>query len=173
MLQSIDKTTLGYAAVFDLREDTHLHGTQYSWLGSLFYLGYLFWEYPTSLLLQRLPVAKFMSGTVIVWGIVLMCHAAAHDFGGLAAARTFLGMLEASINPGTMLIFSMWYKRSEQPMRMGIWIGSAGIGYVLAGIASFGIGHIGGALSSWKYMFLIWGAVTASWGKCLGLAARS
>ncbi|KAJ4368343.1 hypothetical protein N0V83_006699 [Neocucurbitaria cava] len=164
MLQSIDKTTLGYAAVFDLREDTQLHGTQYSWLGSLFYLGYLFWEYPTSLLLQRLPVAKFMSGTVIVWGIVLMCHAAAHDFGGLAAARTFLGMLEASINPGTMLIFSMWYKRSEQPLRMGIWIGSAGIGYVLAGIASFGIGHIGGALSSWKYMFLIWGAVTASWG---------
>ncbi|CAO2654934.1 Nn.00g116670.m01.CDS01 [Neocucurbitaria sp. VM-36] len=164
MLQSIDKTTLSYAAVFDLREETGLKGTQYSWLGSLFYLGYLFWEYPTSLLLQRFPVAKFMAGTVIVWGVVLMCHAAAHDFGGLAAARTFLGMLEASINPGTMIIFSMWYKRSEQPLRMGIWIGSAGIGYVLAGIASFGIGHIGGALSSWKYMFLIWGAITSGWG---------
>lgn len=129
-------------------------------------------EYPTNLLLQRLPVAKFMSGTVgirsrisdsisltapkvILWGIVLMCHAAAHNFAGLAAARTLLGVFEASINPGTMLIFSMWYKRSEQPLRMGIWIGSAGIGYVLAGIASFGIGHIHGALSSWRYMFLV------------------
>ncbi|KAF2704112.1 MFS general substrate transporter [Pleomassaria siparia CBS 279.74] len=164
MLQSIDKTTLSYAAVFDLRAEVGLKGTQYSWLGSLFYLGYLFWEYPTSLLLQRFPVAKFMSGTVIVWGIILMCHAAAHDLAGLAAARTFLGTLEASINPGTMIIFSMWYKRSEHPLRMGIWIGSAGIGYVLAGIASFGIGHIGGSLSSWKYMFLIWEAITTSWG---------
>lgn len=43
MLQSIDKTTLSYAAVFNLREDTHLVGTEYSWLGLLFYLGYLFW----------------------------------------------------------------------------------------------------------------------------------
>lgn len=37
----IDKATLGYAAVFKLQTDLHLHGTQYSWLGSLFYFGYL------------------------------------------------------------------------------------------------------------------------------------
>ena len=154
-LQSIDKTTLGYAAVFGVKEDAHLAGTEYSWLGSLFYLGYLFWEYPTNLLLQKLPVSKFMSATVILWGIVLMCHAAANDFSGLAACRTFLGVFEASINPGTMIVFSMFYKRSEQPLRFGIWVGSAGIGYIIAGIASFGIGHIGGALSSWRYIFLV------------------
>lgn len=84
-----------------------------------------------------------------------MSHAATHNFAGLAVTRTFLGVFEASINPGTMIIFSMWYKRAEQPLRMGIWIGSAGLGYVLAGIASFGIGHIGGSLSSWRYMFLV------------------
>lgn len=91
MLQSIDKTTLGYAALFGVRDETHLTGPEYSWLGSLFYLGYLAWEFPTGMLLQRLPIAKFMSVTVILWGIVLMCHAAADDFAGLAAARTFLG----------------------------------------------------------------------------------
>lgn len=64
MLQSIDKTTLGYAAVFGLKDDAHLHGSQYSWLGALFYLGYLAWEYPTGVLLQKLPIAKFMSATV-------------------------------------------------------------------------------------------------------------
>ena len=35
---------------------------------------------------------------------------------------------------------------------------------VLAGISSFGIGHIGGSLTSWRYIFLIWGAVTTAWG---------
>ncbi|KAF7192467.1 putative transporter, partial [Pseudocercospora fuligena] len=160
----IDKTTLGYAAVFGVKSDVNLSGTEYSWVSALFYLGYLFWEYPTSVMLQKFPIAKFMSGTVVVWGIVLMCHAAAHDFPGLAAARTFLGAMEASINPGTMLLFSMWYKRIEQPFRMGIWVGSAGVGYVLAGIASFGIGHIGGSLASWRYIFLIWGAITTFWG---------
>ncbi|CAK4033220.1 major facilitator superfamily transporter [Lecanosticta acicola] len=164
ILQSIDKTTLGYAAVFGLKDDTHLVGSQYSWLGALFYLGYLAFEYPTGILLQKLPIARFMSGTVILWGVVLMCHAAATDFAGLAAARTFLGVFEASINPGTMLIFSMWYRRIEQPLRLGIWVGSAGIGYVTAGIASFGIDHIGGSLVSWRYIFIIWGAITGAWG---------
>lgn len=64
MLQSIDKTTLGYAAVFGIREDTHLVGTEYSWLGSLFYLGHLAFEYPFSILLQKFPVNKVMAGTV-------------------------------------------------------------------------------------------------------------
>ena len=67
MLQSIDKTTLGYAAVFDMKKDAHLVGKEYSWLGSVFYLGYLFWEYPTSLMLQKFPVHRYMAVTVCIF----------------------------------------------------------------------------------------------------------
>lgn len=63
-LQSIDKTTLGYAAVFGLKTDLDLGDTEYSWLGALFYLGYLAWEFPTNVLLQRLPINLFMALTV-------------------------------------------------------------------------------------------------------------
>jgi ACS family allantoate permease-like MFS transporter len=101
---------------------------------------------------------------IIIWGVVLICHAAAHDFPGLAAARFFLGVFEASIQPVTMVIFTMWYRRIEQPLRIGIWIGCAGIGYIIAGIASFGIGHIDAALPSWRYTFIIWGSITIAWG---------
>lgn len=50
---------------------------------------------------------------------------------------------------------------------MGIWIGSAGLGYVISGIASFGIGHIHASLENWKLIFLIWGAITTAWGLVL------
>lgn len=50
---------------------------------------------------------------------------------------------------------------------MGIWIGSAGLGYVIAGISSFGIGHIHSYLESWRLIFLIWGAITTGWGVVL------
>lgn len=63
-----------------------------------------------------------------------------------------------------MLLFSMYYSRQEQPLRLGMWIGSAGLGYVIAGIASFGIGHIKGSLVSWRLMFIFWGAITVVWG---------
>lgn len=84
-----------------------------------------------------------------------MCHAACHNFASLAAVRTLLGVFEASINPGTILIIGMWYKRSEQPFRMGLWIGSAGLAYIIAGITTFGIGHIVGSLSSFRLIFLV------------------
>ncbi|KAM5344041.1 hypothetical protein ACJ41O_012578 [Fusarium nematophilum] len=163
-LQAVDRTTLNYAAVFGIREDIGLSGTEFSWAGALLYLGYLFWEFPTNVLLQKLPINYFMSATVILWGIVVMCHAPTKDFAGLAAARTFLGALEASVNPGTMLLFSMYYQRREQPFRMGIWIGAAGLGYIIAGITTFGIGHVSGSLASWRLLFLFWGGVTILWG---------
>ncbi|KAH6669621.1 major facilitator superfamily transporter [Plectosphaerella plurivora] len=166
-LQSIDRTTLSYAAVFGVREDLQLTGPQFSWASSLLYIGYLVWEFPTNLFLQRLPINHFIAGNVVAWGIVLMCHGATQNFPGLAVTRTLLGAFEAVINPGTMLMFSMYYSRKEQPFRMGIWIGSAGFGYICAGIASFGIGHIAGSLASWRILFIFWGAITVVWGLVL------
>jgi MFS family permease len=47
---------------------------------------------------------------------------------------------------------------------MGIWIGSPGLGYVIAGIASFNIGHIYSATASWRLLYIIWGMITVAWG---------
>lgn len=52
-----------------------------------------------------------------LWGGVLMCHAACKNFGGLMAARFFLGVGEAAIAPGFALLTGMFYKREEQPLR--------------------------------------------------------
>lgn len=52
------QTTLSYAAIFGIREDLNLHGTQYSWLSSIFYFGFLIWAFPTNFLMQRLPIGK-------------------------------------------------------------------------------------------------------------------
>ncbi len=51
--------------------DLNLVGQDYSWIGSMFYFGYLFWEYPTNRLLQRLPLGKYSAFNVIMWGRVL------------------------------------------------------------------------------------------------------
>ena len=39
----IDKTTLSYAAIFGIKDDLKLEGTEYSWLSSIFYFGFLAW----------------------------------------------------------------------------------------------------------------------------------
>lgn len=65
MLQFLDKSSINFASVYGLRDGTKLNGQDYSWLGSIFYFGYLFSQYPAGYLLQRLPMGKFIGGTIM------------------------------------------------------------------------------------------------------------
>lgn len=101
---------------------------------------------------------------IFMWGFFLMLQAAAKSFSGLAALRALAGAAEAVSDPSFMLITSMWYTRRQQPVRMGLWYTANGFGIALGGLLGFGIGHIKGALPSWKYEFLIIGALCCVWG---------
>jgi MFS transporter, ACS family, allantoate permease len=86
-LNYLDKTTLSYASIMGIKTDINLKGDDYQWLGSMFYFGYLAWEYPTNRLLQRLPLAKYSAFCVIAWGTVLALFATVSNFGGAVAVR--------------------------------------------------------------------------------------
>jgi len=53
-LQFLDKTTLSYTSVMGMRTEVGLHGQQYSYLGMLFYIGFIATEFPTQYFAQKL-----------------------------------------------------------------------------------------------------------------------
>ena len=59
LVQFADKSSLNYSSLMGIKADTHLTGYQYSWLGSIFYAGYIFWEYANSP--SRLPIVTKLS----------------------------------------------------------------------------------------------------------------
>ncbi|RYP74174.1 hypothetical protein DL769_004089 [Monosporascus sp. CRB-8-3] len=160
MFNFMDKTILSSASVFGLREDNHLQGSDYSWVSSVFYFGYLFWAYPTTLLIARLPVGKYLSCNTFFWGAVVALTAACSGFGGLVAARFLLGVAEATISPGLMFITSTWYTRDEIPTRTGIWFAGNSVGGIVSSLLAYGIGHIEGEIRPWRWMFIILGLLT-------------
>ncbi|KAJ5573466.1 uncharacterized protein N7459_007893 [Penicillium hispanicum] len=159
-----EQTTLSYAAIFGIRDDLKLHGTEYNWLSSIFYFGFLAWAFPTNFLMQRLPIGKYLGVNIFMWGVFLMIQAACNSFETLAVLRALGGAAEACADPAFMLITSMWYTRREQPVRIGLWYTANGLGIALGGLLGYGIGHIRGALASWKYEFIVIGALCATWG---------
>ncbi|KAI9742370.1 MAG: hypothetical protein M1818_003903 [Claussenomyces sp. TS43310] len=107
-LGAMDKVTTATAALYGMKKDTDLTGNRYSWVGSAFYFGYLFWCLPAASILQKLPVAKTMCAVQLLWGIVLIGTGFAHNFETLIALRVLLGVLEAPIIPGNFLVLGMW-----------------------------------------------------------------
>ncbi|ODV84811.1 hypothetical protein CANARDRAFT_200033 [[Candida] arabinofermentans NRRL YB-2248] len=162
-LQLLDKNCLSYAQLYGLSTDTGLVGQEYSWLATIFYMGYLFSEIPLFFVIPKFKrLCKFISVLLIIWGGLLMCMAACSNFAGLATVRFLLGVFEAAIQPCCLMISTSWYTRKEQPLRMALWSNTfAGI---FNGIFGYAIGHWGGSLSTWKYLFLVYGSVTVLYG---------
>ncbi|KAL4790326.1 major facilitator superfamily domain-containing protein [Aspergillus venezuelensis] len=163
MLQYIDKSALAYSAVFDLLDSTNMSSDQYSWLASIFYFAYLTAEYPWTFLAQKTKMAKVVSGNVIAWGAMLMITAACNSFAGIATCRFLLGAFEAPITNCFMMIVGMWYTRAEQPFRAGIFYSCNGLGAMVGGILTYGIGQIK-TIAVWRAIFLILGGITVAWG---------
>ncbi|KAJ5101272.1 hypothetical protein NUU61_003494, partial [Penicillium alfredii] len=164
-LQFLDKLALSQATLFNLREDLNMHGSNYSWTSAVFYFGYFFWSWPSSYIIVRLPIGKYLATSVFIWGGILMCHAACKSFGGIVTVRFFLGVGEAAIAPGFTLITGMFYKREEQPLRQSAWFFGNCLAVLFGGLIAFAIGHIDTTkLPHWQLLFLIFGAITSAYG---------
>ncbi|KAL1406111.1 hypothetical protein Q8F55_007794 [Vanrija albida] len=162
-LQYIDRSAMSYAAVFSFRRDLHLTPKEYQLLGSVYFFGYLVFEFPGSWLLQRLPISKLMGALVAVWGVLLMCMAAPRSFGGMAALRTLLGASESLVTPGFVLLFARFYARDEQPLRVGFWYCCNGLGSFTGALISYAMGHVHvRGLPNWAWIFLLNGMITVS-----------
>ncbi|KAK6911067.1 hypothetical protein L486_05319 [Kwoniella mangroviensis CBS 10435] len=166
----VDKTTLSYAAIFGIKDHKiglGLSGSKYSWLSSIFYFGWLAWSIPSNLIMQKVPFVSYLSINIMLWGVFLMAQAAAKNFAELAVLRVLSGAFESIADPAFMLITTMWYKSSEQPSRISAWYAFNGVGVGAGGLIGYGIGHIKGSLASWRYEFLIVGAVCSAWALAL------
>ena len=108
--------------------------------------------------MQRLPIAKVLGVATIGWGVILIATPACHNFAGIAVNRFLLGVLEATVNPGFVLLMSTFYKSAEQPLRLESYYCTNGIATMFGGLIGYAVGNIHSGLPRWMYVFLIFGS---------------
>lgn len=128
----IDKVALSEASIFGIRKDDHLVGQQYSWVNSIFYFGYLVAQYLSSILMQKLPIGKYLGGMVLMWGMATTTLAATNSFATLATCRFFLGMFETCLSPILTVLVSQYWTRKEQSLRASIWWAGGAVGFLIS-----------------------------------------
>jgi ACS family allantoate permease-like MFS transporter len=167
-LQALDKALLGYAAAYSLRTDTHLEEQQYSWVASIFYFGYLIFEYPLANMLHRFTTARFLGFMVFSWGLVVLCMNFATSFAGLATTRFLLGALESAVAPAFVVLTAQWFSPAEQPLRQNIWFAATPTFGMIGGLLGYAVGHVEhSVVKPWRLLFIIFGSTTVVWGVIL------
>ncbi|KAG0004143.1 hypothetical protein BGZ80_001673 [Entomortierella chlamydospora] len=158
----LDRVNIGNAKVAGLSTDIELTSTQYNWALSIFFIGYVIFEIPSNILLKKVGPSKWITIVMIAWGTIMMAMAAVKDGAGLLAARFFLGLTESGLFPGSVYLISLWYTRSEQAFRNGLFFSTATMAGAFGGVLAYGIAQMEGVsgLHGWQWIFILEGLPT-------------
>ncbi|KAI8136718.1 pantothenate transporter liz1 [Fennellomyces sp. T-0311] len=167
LMLSLDRNNIGNARLGTLEADLNLVGNEYYTALTIFFAGYVIFHVPSNLMVKWVLPSRWISGTMILWGICSICQAATHNAAGLIACRFFLGAFETGVGPSTPLFLSFWYQREELALRVALYFGSSTIAGAFSGAIAYGVlGNLSGAhgLAGWRWLFIIEAAPTILFG---------
>ncbi|KAK5163818.1 uncharacterized protein LTR77_010492 [Saxophila tyrrhenica] len=160
----IDRANIGNARLAGLEEDLHLdpESYDYSTVLSVFYVSYIVFEIPCSLLNKWIGPGWFIPATTLGFGICSLGTAFVHTKGEAAGVRFVLGIFEAGMLPGIAYYLSRWYRRSELALRLSLYIVMAPLAGAFGGLLASAILTLDsvGSVRSWRMIFLIEGIIT-------------
>lgn len=157
MFAILDRGNSAMAAL-TMNKDIGLSASAFGLAGAMFFLGYLSFELPSNLLLQRYGARLWIARIMVTWGLVTIATAFCTGPITFAASRLILGFSEAGFLPGVLLYFTYWFppeqrSKATADFLLSIPLVSAG-GALIAGL--FLSMNVAG-LKGWQWLFLIEG----------------
>ncbi|KAL2216798.1 putative MFS transporter [Thermoascus aurantiacus ATCC 26904] len=164
LLCFLDRTNIGNASIYGLREELHMSDLDYSTALTMFYIPYILFEIPSNILLKKLSPHVWLSICMFGFGIVTLCTGFIRSYGGLLALRFLLGLAEAGMVPGNVYLMGAWYKRSEAQRRFAFFFSSASLAGAFSGLLAAAIGNMNGmrGYAGWRWIFILEGAASCA-----------
>lgn len=153
----LDRANVSFA-ILKMNIDLGFSDRVYGMGVAMFYLGYVLFEVPGAIIVERWSARKWTARIMISWGLATILSGLVHTAGQFYVARFFLGLAEASFFPGMIVYLTHWFRQSDRGRAIAILYAavpvSAVIGSPLAGWL-LGIGWRG--LAGWRWIFFLEG----------------
>ncbi len=166
VLNYIDRVNVSFAKL-KFQGDLGLSDASYGLGVGLFYVGYILFEVPSNLLLQKIGARKTIARIMCLWGLVSMTTAFVSSPSQFYMARILLGAAEAGFFPGVILYLTFWFPNRLRARVMSYFVLAIAVSGMVGGPISGAImQHLGGflGLKSWQWLFLIEGMLPVTMG---------
>ncbi|WP_449433161.1 MFS transporter [Pseudomonas putida] len=158
-INTIDRLNVSFAKL-RMAEDIALTDAAYGIGAGIFYLGYILFEVPSNMYLQRIGARATLTRIMVLWGAVTVATAFVTTPGQLIAARFLLGIAEAGFFPGVILYLTFWFPAALRARITAVFLMAAMIAGVISGpLAGHIMSHFGGfmGLRDWQVLFVFEG----------------
>src|SRR6185503_3568986 len=113
-LAYLDRANFGFAAAGGMAKDLNITASMSSLLGSLFFLGYFFFQIPGALYAANKSAKKLIFWSLILWGALAMATGIISNIDILIVIRFMLGVVESAVMPAMLIFLSRWFTKSER-----------------------------------------------------------
>jgi MFS transporter, ACS family, tartrate transporter len=154
----LDRVNVGFAALA-MNEDLGFSPSVYGFGAGIFFVGYILFEVPSNLALQRFGARIWIARIMISWGIVATAMALVHDQSSFYALRFLLGVAEAGFFPGIILYLTYWFPARELARIVSLFMAAIPFATVFGGPLSGALLQMHGlwGLAGWQWLFIIEG----------------
>jgi len=159
MVAYLDRINIGYAQL-QMKQTLPFSDAVYGLGAGMFFIGYLLFEVPSNLLLEKIGARKTLLRIMVLWGIVAAGMAFVTTPTQFYIGRVLLGVFEAGFFPGVILYFTYWYPSVKRGQVIALFMTATTIISVFAGPISGAIlKFCDGAfnLYGWQWLFIVQG----------------
>ncbi|MCJ1424225.1 hypothetical protein MMC29_002112 [Sticta canariensis] len=159
LLSTLDRSNIGNARIAGMEDDLEIHGSDYQWLLTIFYIAYASFGVLTIVWGVVRPHI-WITVTVLCWGTIATLQSTVQSWHALMALRFLLGVFETGFGPGVVYLLSFFYLRHEVGVRLGVFLSASPLANTFAGALAYGITSGHSHLANWRLLFLVEGLPT-------------
>ena len=158
MVNFLDRVNVGFAALA-MNEDLGFSPSVFGAGAGIFFAGYILFEIPSNLALQKFGARIWIARIMISWGLVASAMALVHNEASFYALRLLLGIAEAGFFPGIILYLTYWFPARERARIVSLFMVAVPLATVIGGPVSGALLELHGlwGLKGWQWLFIIEG----------------
>ncbi|MEO6549401.1 MAG: MFS transporter [Ferruginibacter sp.] len=158
-LAYLDRANFGFATAGGMAKDLNITASLSSLLGSLFFLGYFFFQIPGALYAANKSAKKLIFWSLIAWGGLAMATGMISNVNFLIVIRFMLGVVESAVMPSMLIFLSRWFTKSERSRANTFLIlGNPATLLWMSILSGYLVRSVG-----WRWMFILEGLPAIVW----------
>ena len=158
-LAYLDRANFGFAAAGEMAKDLHITSATSSLLGSLFFLGYFFFQIPGAHYAANKSAKKLIFWSLLLWGALAAATGLVSNITLLMIIRFMLGVVESAVMPSMIILLSRWFTKQERSRANTFLILGNPVTILWMSILS---GYLVNA-AGWRWMFIWEGLPAIIW----------
>jgi sugar phosphate permease len=158
-LAYLDRANFAFGVAGGMAKDLQITPATSTLLGSLFFLGYFFFQIPGAHYAAKKSAKKLVFWSLILWGALATVTGIISDVTALIVVRFMLGVVESAVMPAMLIFLSRWFTKKERSRANAFLILGNPVTILWMSILS---GYLLDAYG-WRWMFIIEGLPAIAW----------